>query len=78
MRAYVSVLLCDSNFPFCVLLDTIRVECMYDYKAEVIRVVDNDTIRLKVSVGFHMHYEGNFRLNRIDAPEDRSESCCMW
>jgi len=37
--------------------------------AEVVRVVDGDTVRLKVDVGFRMTYEDNFRLDGIDTPE---------
>jgi len=37
--------------------------------AEVVRVIDGDTVRLKVDVGFRMVYEDNFRLEGIDTPE---------
>ncbi len=37
--------------------------------AEVVRVIDGDTVRLKVDLGFRMVYEDNFRLTGIDTPE---------
>jgi len=42
---------------------------MYQYKATVVRVVDGDTVRFKVDVGFYMTFEENFRLAAINAPE---------
>ncbi len=41
--------------------------------AEVVRVVDGDTVRLRVDVGFRMEYEDNFRLVGIDTPERGQE-----
>jgi len=54
----------------------------YEYKAELIRVVDGDTIRLKLSkdinVGFYITQtistEMNFRLAGIDTPEVRGRN----
>ena len=42
--------------------------------AEVVRVVDGDTVKLKADVGFRMTFTDNFRLARIDAPEVRGKS----
>ena len=43
---------------------------MYVYdRATVIRVVDGDTVHLRVDVGFRLSYEGPFRLLGLDAPE---------
>jgi micrococcal nuclease len=42
---------------------------MYEYKATVVRVVDGDTVRLKVDLGFFLTYEANFRLINVDTPE---------
>lgn len=42
---------------------------MYTYKAELIRVVDGDTVDLKVDLGFRMSTVTRFRLYGIDAPE---------
>ena len=49
----------------------------YEYDAEVVRVIDGDTVRLRVTrdfdFGFYVKerktYEGNFRLLGINAPE---------
>lgn len=41
------------------------------HNVELVRVVDGDTVRLRVDVGFHMTFEDNFRLADIDAPEVR-------
>ena len=44
---------------------------MYIYKAEVVKVVDGDTIDCVVDLGFHMKAEIRFRLARINTPEVR-------
>lgn len=46
---------------------------MYRYHAELIKVVDGDTVDLKVDQGFHSYTHIRFRLNGIDAPELRGE-----
>ncbi len=45
----------------------------YTYPAELVRVVDGDTVRLKVSMGFYTYTEQNFRLLDINTPEIRGE-----
>lgn len=42
---------------------------MYEYKATLIRVVDGDTVWMRVDLGFRMFAELDFRLYGIDAPE---------
>lgn len=42
---------------------------MYEYKATLVRVVDGDTVRLRVDVGFYMTAELAFRLAGINTPE---------
>lgn len=42
---------------------------MYSYRAAVVRVIDGDTVRLRVDVGFFLTFEQNFRLRGINAPE---------
>ncbi len=37
----------------------------------LVRVVDGDTVRLRVDLGFHLFFEDNFRLADIDTPEVR-------
>lgn len=44
---------------------------MYEYEADLVRVVDGDTVRFKVDLGFAITTESNFRLLGIDAPEVR-------
>lgn len=41
---------------------------LYNYKAELVRVIDGDTVRLKVDAGFNIYFEENFRLAEINAP----------
>jgi len=44
----------------------------YIYNAEVIRVVDGDTVIANVDVGFDMWKRCNIRLHGIDTPETRT------
>lgn len=46
---------------------------MYEYRAEVTRVVDGDTVDCNVDLGFRMTARIRFRLSRINAPEVRGE-----
>ncbi|MBW8034201.1 MAG: nuclease [Planctomycetes bacterium] len=46
---------------------------MYQYKAKLIRVIDGDTVDLKVDLGFKVFVEIRFRLNGIDTPETRGD-----
>lgn len=46
---------------------------MYEYKAQVVRVVDADTIDFMVDLGFESYRKIRFRLSRIDAWEVRGE-----
>ena len=46
---------------------------MYEYKAEVIRWVDGDTLLVEVDLGFYVKKTERVRLARIDAPEMNSE-----
>lgn len=41
----------------------------YQYRAEVVRWVDGDTVDLKVDLGFKLTHTGRFRLDGIDTPE---------
>ncbi len=41
----------------------------YEYRAALDRVVDGDTVYLKVDLGFRVWVTVEFRLARIDAPE---------
>ena len=42
---------------------------MYEYNAEILNVVDGDTIDLNVSLGFDIKKKIRVRLSRINAPE---------
>ena len=48
---------------------------MYNYKAKVVRVVDGDTVDLKVDLGFHISANERFRIKDIDTPEIWRPSC---
>jgi micrococcal nuclease len=47
---------------------------IYIYKAELIRVVDGDTVDLIIDLGFDTLRKERFRLYGIDAPEMRTEA----
>jgi len=47
---------------------------MYEYKANLIRVIDGDTIFVDVDLGFHIHVKSYLRFARINAPELRSKN----
>lgn len=47
-------------------------EVLYTYQAEVVRIIDGDSIVLKVDMGFRMTTTQSFRLYGIDTPELRS------
>ena len=42
---------------------------MFDYRAEVIRWVDGDTVDLRVDLGFYTFREGRYRLAHVNTPE---------
>ena len=45
---------------------------MYEYRAEVIRVVDGDTVDVLIDCGFSTFRKERVRLHGIDAPESRT------
>jgi micrococcal nuclease len=45
---------------------------MYEYKCEVIRVVDGDTIDVIIDCGFSILHKIRVRLYGIDTPESRT------
>jgi len=47
---------------------------IYIYKAELIRVVDGDTVDLIIDLGFDTFRHERFRLYGIDAPEMRTKA----
>mgnify|MGYP000163561762 CR=1 FL=1 len=47
---------------------------MYDYRVtDVIRVIDGDTVDLRIDIGFHLSAALRFRLLSIDTPERGAE-----
>ena len=46
---------------------------MYEYQAEVIRIVDGDTIVLRIDLGFKLSWKVSCRLHGINCPELRSK-----
>jgi micrococcal nuclease len=47
---------------------------IYIYKADLIRVVDGDTVDLVIDLGFDTFRHERFRLYGVDAPEIRFEA----
>lgn len=46
---------------------------LYNYEGICTKVVDGDTIRAKINLGFRLTFEDNFRLAGIDTPELRAK-----
>jgi micrococcal nuclease len=42
---------------------------MYEYKAELIRVIDGDTLELNIDLGFGIKFKERVRLAGINTPE---------
>ena len=47
---------------------------MYEYKCEVKRIVDGDTVDVIIDLGFSIHYSTRVRLYGIDTPESRTRN----
>jgi len=47
---------------------------MYEYDAEIVRVVDGDTLIALIDVGFHTHVKSTLRLYGINTPEKRTRN----
>lgn len=47
---------------------------MYEYNAQVIRVIDGDTLIMDIDLGFHVHKVVTIRLADIDCPEPRGDT----
>jgi endonuclease YncB( thermonuclease family) len=41
----------------------------YCYKATILKVIDGDTLKLNIDVGFHFHVHVSIRLLNVLAPE---------
>ena len=49
---------------------------MWQYRAEVVRVVDGDTLDLKVDLGFYVYHQVRVRLKGVDTPEIYGANAC--
>lgn len=47
---------------------------MYTYKSRVEKVIDGDTVRLDIDLGFTVHWKSNCRLYGINTPELNSKN----
>lgn len=45
---------------------------MYEYKAELKKIIDGDTIDVRLDLGFDIHFDARIRLYGINAPESRT------
>tara|TARA_R110000796_G_scaffold248124_3_gene374574 strand:- start:172 stop:510 length:339 start_codon:yes stop_codon:yes gene_type:complete len=46
---------------------------MYEYRANIIKIYDGDTVTAKIDLGFKVNFTENLRLLRINTPEIRGE-----
>lgn len=46
---------------------------MYYYNSRVEKVIDGDTVRLDIDLGFTVHWKSNCRLYGVNTPELRSK-----
>ena len=51
-----------------------KVQSLYEYEVEIVRVIDGDTVEADVDLGFRVHTQQILRLYQIDAPEMRGLS----
>ena len=47
---------------------------MYYYKVEILRVVDGDTVDVRMDLGFHVWHKCRVRRMGINAPESRTRN----
>ena len=47
-------------------------ENMFEYKCEVIKVVDGDTVDVNIDVGFSIFHKARVRMYGMDTPESRT------
>lgn len=46
---------------------------MYEYKCEILRVVDGDTVDVIIDCGFDIYHKARVRMYGIDTPESRTK-----
>lgn len=51
----------------------VTTDWMYRYRAEIVRVIDGDTVILKIDLGFHLTFEQRVRFYGVNAPELRTD-----
>ena len=49
-------------------------DTLYEYPAEILRVIDGDTVEARIDLGFHVTVTEKLRLWGINAPEKRGAS----
>ena len=47
---------------------------MYTYKSRVEKIIDGDTVRLDIDLGFTVHWKSNCRLYGVNTPELNSKN----
>ena len=47
---------------------------MYEYKCNVTRIVDGDTIDAEIQLGFDISFKSRIRLYGVDTPESRTRN----
>ena len=47
---------------------------MYEYKCDITRVVDGDTVDAEIDLGFDIIFKSRIRLYGIDTPESRTSN----
>jgi micrococcal nuclease len=50
---------------------------LYHYKAKLLKVVDGDTVRLEIDLGFTIRWVSNCRLHGINTPELNSTDLAL-
>ena len=46
-----------------------EAKTVYEYQAEILRIIDGDTLKARVDLGFYVHAEVTLRLARVNTPE---------
>ena len=51
---------------------------MYEYKCDITRVVDGDTVDAEIDLGFDIIFKSRIRLYGIDTPESRTSNTVSY
>ena len=49
---------------------TTEANTVYEYQAEILRIIDGDTLKARVDLGFYVHAEVTLRLGARQRPRD--------